>query len=194
MTLLALWQRITGREAAALRHQRDAYADQAGKERQRADTAEQAMRDVVRLGTRDTLGLQQAIWRAKGYLEGRPVPDLAARLDASEQRAHEMAKAALAGDRQRGQTILKLQHRLTRWQRRYRRAMVALHTWRPEAQAWEQRAREAQERANEVDRLLRSLMRGEPGAAGRAANYVAGRRVADTGPETWMPEEQKPDE
>lgn len=45
MTLRALFQRLTGREAAALRHQRDAYAEQAGVERRRADTATALLRD-----------------------------------------------------------------------------------------------------------------------------------------------------
>ncbi len=115
MTLRALFQRLTGREAASLRHQRDAYAEQAGMERQARLAAERdfAVR-IERL---------QAAWH------GRDALYQGARYDRDKATA-----------------------------------------------------------------LLRALMRGEPGAAARAANYVAGCRVADIGPETWMPGEQRPDE
>lgn len=121
MTLLAFWQRLTGTEARALRRQRDAYAEQAGVERQRADAAERR-------------------------LAGVPA--------------------------------------------RVRRTHVAMNA-RAEFVALYQQACCDRDKATA---LLRSLMRGEPGAAARAANYVAGCRVADIGPETWMPGEQKPDE
>ena len=115
MTLLALWQRLTGAEARALRHQRDAYAEQADVERQARLAAERdfAVR-IERL---------QAAWH------GRDALYQGARYDRDKATA-----------------------------------------------------------------LLRSLMRGEPGAAARAANYVAGCHVADIGPETWLPGEQKPSE
>lgn len=120
MTLLALWQRLTGAEAAALRHQRDAYAEQAGIERRRADAAERRLADVP-----------ARVRRTHAAMDAR-----AAREALYQQACCDRDKATA---------------------------------------------------------LLRSLMRGEPGAAARAANYVAGRRVADIGPETWMPGEQKPE-
>lgn len=117
MTLLAFWQRLTGAEARALRRQRDAYAEQAGIERQRADAAERELADMPA-----RLRRSWAAWDAR--------------------------------------------NRLYQQARRDRDAATA---------------------------LLRAVMRGEPGAAARAANYVAGCRVADIGPETWLPGEQQPE-
>lgn len=41
------WSRLSGREAASLRYQRDAHAEEAGRERQRRRDAEQALAAVL---------------------------------------------------------------------------------------------------------------------------------------------------
>lgn len=73
MTLLALWQRLTGAEARALRHQRDAYAEQAGIERRRADAAERE-RDAAVALLRALLAGEALSWaRAADFVGDRPL-------------------------------------------------------------------------------------------------------------------------
>lgn len=72
MTLLALWQRLTGAEARAIRHQRDAYAEQADVERQRADAAERelaALRRDLERAERDVTLFQGEAYHAHANAE-----------------------------------------------------------------------------------------------------------------------------
>lgn len=93
---------------------------------------------------------------------------LTAERDAWERSARDIA----AGSDARGATIWRLQNRLARWFRRFRRADVALRQWKPEAQAWQARCADETTRANlaeevarrerdRADTLLRELKRAE---------------------------------
>lgn len=146
---LNLVHRLTGRDAAALRYQRDAHAEEAGRERQRRMAAERDRDDWREHSARGWEERNIHVARGNEYLRQK-----------NEQ--HVLADA-------RGETIWKLQNRLTRWQRRYRRATVALHTWKPEAQAWKARAEEYEQQCaaaqRERDMLRRELGRAEADVA-----------------------------
>lgn len=112
-TLSRIYHRLTGREAAALRYQRDAHAEEAGRERQRRMEAERDRDDWREHSARGWEERNVYVARSNEYLRQK-----------NEQ--HVLADA-------RGQTIWRLQNRLARWQRRYRSAMEARDRWKKDA-------------------------------------------------------------
>ncbi len=119
-TLSRIYHRLTGREAAALRYQRDAHAEEAGRERQRRMAAERVL-DAVRRTRDEAIAHAERCWEERNIYVA---PGNEYLRQKNEQ--HVLADA-------RGQTIWRLQNRLARWQRRYRSAMEARDRWKKDA-------------------------------------------------------------